>query len=115
MDCLLAPKCRSPQLQKWETSPFVPEITGFLAVLQDSALPNLSKINKIQLKTTPYFNPGQIFALSFTEVLFSRVAEKVNRSTRNSSHVFIFLKVAEMEIIGLTNPVCLTIKSFAHR
>lgn len=73
----------------------------------------LSKINKVQLKTIPYFNPGQIFALSFTEVLFSRVAEKVNLSTCNSSHVFIFLKVAEMEIIGLTNPVCLTIKSFA--
>lgn len=50
--------------------------------------------------------------MSFLEYLFSRVAQIVHPSTRNSSRVFIFQKVAETEIIGLTNHVCLTIKSF---
>lgn len=51
--------------------------------------------------------------MSFLESLLSRVAQKVNPSTRNSSHVFIFHNITEMEIIGFTDPVCLTIKSFA--
>ena len=50
---MLEPKCSSPQLQKWETNLLVPEIAGLLAVLQDSAVPTLSKINKVQLKTIP--------------------------------------------------------------
>lgn len=51
--------------------------------------------------------------MSFLESELSRVAQKVNLSTRNSSHVFIFHKVTETEIMGFTNFACLTIKSFA--
>lgn len=51
--------------------------------------------------------------MSFLESLLSRVAQKVNLSAHNSSHVFIFQKVTETEITGFINPVCLTVKSFA--
>lgn len=49
----------------------------------------------------------------FLDSLLIRVAQKVNLSTHNSSHVFTFQKYIEMGIIGFISPVCLTIKSFA--
>ena len=48
VNILLESECCSPFFQSFKTSLLVLEITGFIVVMQDKALPTLSKINKVQ-------------------------------------------------------------------